>query len=241
MTQQQVPNVSIVDDDPAFCRWVATLAECVGYDVATFGNAAKFLAKTPKTGPGCLVLDFRLPDLSGLDLLAHLQKEQIILPTIFVTAHADVPLAVEAMKRGAMEFLAKPCRPAEMIDAIQGAIRTAEGSLDSHDQRVALDAIWSQLSSREQQVANLLGRGHSTKEVATLLDINLKTVEFHRTRAYRKLNVANVVQLARFCLQAESHKASLNPSASGGRYFVRHKFRNGSSEVKSLHGLLPAR
>jgi FixJ family two-component response regulator len=197
LTSAASPRVFVVDDDAAFRRLADTILTSVKLAVETFDSSRSFMERPVYDGPGCLVLDFCMPGTNGLELLRTLRARGYTLPVVFITGQADVPLAVEVMKLGAFEFLQKPCTANDLIRAVQGGIRRSEAAWADQTQRAAGQRRLDLLSKREREVAELLSTGMGTKAVAKQLELSPKTVEFHRTRLYRKLDVTNAVELVR--------------------------------------------
>ncbi|MFO0897249.1 MAG: response regulator [Pirellulales bacterium] len=207
LTSATSPKVFVVDDDAAFRRLADTILTSVKLTVETFDSSRSFIERPVYDGPGCLVLDFCMPGTNGLELLRTLRARGYSLPVVFITGQADVPLAVEVMKLGAFEFLQKPCTANDLIRAVQGGIRRSEATWADQSQRAAGQRRLDLLSKREREVAELLSTGMGTKAVAKQLELSPKTVEFHRTRLYRKLDVTNAVELVR-ALQGAGGQAS---------------------------------
>jgi len=186
------PIVFVVDDEPAICLSLKRLVRSVGLEAQTFDSAQEFLRSIRPEGPGCLVLDVRLPGLSGLDLQQELADAKVDLPIIFMTGHGDIPMSVRAMKRGAVDFLAKPFRDQDMLDAVMAAIerdrqrRKADNDVSQMQQR------FETLSPREQQVMLLVTAGKMNKQVAGDLGISEITVKIHRGAAMRKMEARNM-------------------------------------------------
>jgi len=197
LNNSTITKVFVVDDDAAFRRLADTILTSVKLSVETFDSSRSFLERSVHDGPGCLVLDFCMPGTNGLELLRNLRARGYSLPVVFITGQADVPLAVEVMKLGAFEFLQKPCTANDLIRAVQGGIRRSEATWADQTQKAAGQRRIDLLSKREREVAELLSTGMGTKAVAKQLDLSPKTVEFHRTRLYRKLDVTNAVELVR--------------------------------------------
>lgn len=186
----------VVDDDPLFSRLIAKLGESIGLEPKEFDRARAFLDAYDGCVPSCVVMDFCLPELNGLDAMIELRRVAQDAPVIFVSGFADVPLAVAAMKLGASEFLQKPCTASVLADAIQQAIGTSHRIHGDRLRRREGQARLQALNPRQRQVVELLSNGADTKRVARALGVSAKTVEYHRTNAFKKLGVANVVQLA---------------------------------------------
>jgi FixJ family two-component response regulator len=191
------PIVFVVDDDPSVRRSIERLTKSLGFRVQTFGSAAEFLERARSEGPACLVLDVRLPGLSGLDLQRELTHSGFQLPIIFMTAHGDIPMTVRAMKGGAVEFLTKPFRPHHLL----GAIRTAiEGDRDAFKQRSEIAQLrncYDLLTPREREVFALLILGLLNKQIAGELVTTERTIKFHRAHIMKKMRADSLTDLVR--------------------------------------------
>jgi FixJ family two-component response regulator len=200
--ENAAPVVFVVDDDEAICRSLALLIEDIGLKTETFTSAQHFLSAYDPAQPGCLVLDVRMSGMSGLELQSRLNELGLQIPTIIMTGHGDVPMAVEAMKAGALDFVEKPFRDQVMLDSIQKAIacdhRTREREKQHKDFRSRLEL----LTPREQQIMDLLIAGKANKVIAFELGISQKTVDFHRSNVLGKLGVNSVVDLVRLAHRA---------------------------------------
>lgn len=189
--------VHIIDDDKAVRESLGDLLGSMGYQVALYRSASEFLEVEPSDGPACLVLDVRLPDTSGLELQEYLTRLNIPLPVILMTGFGDIPMTVKGMKAGAIDFLTKPIRDQDLLDAVAAAVRADQSRhrevarIDELKQRYAL------LTPRERQVAALVASGLMNKQVASELSISEVTVKMHRGSAMRKLGVKSVARLAR--------------------------------------------
>jgi FixJ family two-component response regulator len=189
--------VFVVDDDASVRESLAELLASVGLRVEAFGSAAQFLQSKIADGPGCLVLDVRLPGLSGLDFQAELAKSKVLLPVIFVTGHGDIPMSVRAMKAGAVEFLTKPFRDQELLDAVQRALELDRTRREEHKSVAELGARFQSLTPREQEVIRLVSTGLMNKQIAGRLDVTEITVKVHRGNAMRKMRATSLVDLIR--------------------------------------------
>jgi two-component system response regulator TtrR len=197
------PLVYVVDDDDALCDSLRWLLESAGYRVSTHSNAECFL-RSYKTGFAvCLVLDVRMPGLSGLELQQELIRRGGTLPIIFVTGHGDVPMAVEAVKSGAFHFLEKPFKDEQLLRLIDGAAREALPA-SATAQRLCAAARLATLTQREREVMDLVVQGRKNKQIADDLRISIKTVEAHRARAMEKMDVSSVAELVRATLTANA-------------------------------------
>jgi FixJ family two-component response regulator len=187
--------VRVVDDDPAIRKSLAWLVESVGLNVETYASAQVFLDAYDSKIPGCVVLDIRMPGMSGLDLLDKLRERKADIPVIVVTGFGDVPIAVRAMKSGAVEFLEKPVGEQQLLDHIHQAISQ---DVENHRNRAAQLAIVErikQLTRRERQVMKLVVAGKSTKGIAAELGVKVKTVEAHRAGMMKKMEAKSVAEL----------------------------------------------
>jgi FixJ family two-component response regulator len=189
--------VCVIDDDVHVREGLSSLFRSVGLRTEVFGSAAEFLEKEPPAAACCLVLDVRLPGLSGLDFQADLGKRKFHPPIIFITGHGDIPMSVRAMKAGAVEFLTKPFREQELLDAVRlgldrdREVRRAESGLS------AMRARLESLTAREREVISLVATGRMNKQVAGEIGISEITVKVHRHNAMRKLGAKSLAELVR--------------------------------------------
>jgi FixJ family two-component response regulator len=190
-------TVFVVDDDPSVREAVCSLLQSVGLRVELFGSVTAFLAGWERQGPACLVLDIRLPGRSGLDFQDDLAKAQVHLPVIFITGHGDIQMSVRAMKAGAVEFLNKPFRDQELLDAIQAAIARDRAALEAELALVDLRRNAAELTPREREVMWHVVRGRSNKQIAINLCLSEVTVKTHRGRLMRKMNADSITDLVR--------------------------------------------
>jgi len=200
--ENATPVVFVVDDDEAICRSLALLIEDIGLKAETFVSAQHFLSAYDPAQPGCLVLDVRMSGMSGLELQSRLNELGLQIPTIIMTGHGDVPMAVEAMKAGALDFVEKPFRDQVMLDSIQKAIAVDREKRDQEKQHKDFRSRLAQLTQREQQIMDLLIAGKANKVIAFELGISQKTVDFHRSNVLGKLGVNSVVDLVRLAHRA---------------------------------------
>ena len=187
--------VYIVDDDPIVRGAISSLLMSVGHQVQLFESATDLLQSSLPAIPSCMVLDIRLPGLSGLDLQAELANVGLPIPIIFITGHGDIPMSVKAMKAGAIDFLTKPFRDQDLLDAVTGALeRDQERRRDEEDAR-NLRAKYLTLTTREQQIMALVSDGLMNKQVASRLEISQFTAKIHRGRVMRKLGAKSLADL----------------------------------------------
>jgi FixJ family two-component response regulator len=191
------PSVLIIDDDPEFRDSVASLLRSVGLDTRQFASVSEFLKADPSDGPSCLVLDIRMPGRSGLELQRDLAAVNRQVPIIFITAHADVPMTVQAMKGGAIEFLTKPFRDQELLDAVEAGLTRDRARRESDRALEALRERFSTLSSREREVMVRVTAGRLNKQIANDIGITESTVKVHRTNLMRKMQARSLPELSR--------------------------------------------
>jgi FixJ family two-component response regulator len=193
--------VFVIDDDESTRRSLATLLRSVGLDARVFASPQEFTRAERPDAPGCLVLDVRLPGMSGLAFQEQLAKAGIGLPIIFITGHGDVPMTVRAMKAGAVEFLTKPFDDQVLLDAIHGAIERDRGRRRDAAQLAEVQARYRELTEREREVFRLVIAGRLNKQIATELGLAVVTVKVHRGQVMRKMVAKSVVDLARMADQ----------------------------------------
>jgi FixJ family two-component response regulator len=191
------PIVLVVDDDPSVRRSMERLIQSSGFKVQTFRSAGEFLRHPRPEGPACLVLDVRLPGLSGLDLQRDITNSGIQLPIIFMTAHGDIPMTVRAMKGGAMEFLTKPFRTRRLLDAIRAAIERDRDTLKQRTEVAQLRNCYDLLTPREREVLALLVLGLLNKQIAGQLVTSERTIKFHRAHIMQKMRAESLADLVR--------------------------------------------
>jgi len=196
-TSDDQPIVFVVDDDPSMRRALTNLFESVGIRVEAFGSAPEILQSQPPEVPSCLVLDIRLPGLSGLDLQADLAKANIHTPIIFITGHGDIPMTVRAMKGGAVDFLTKPVRDQEILDAVQAAIERDRKRRDLEKTVSNVRSRFASLTSRERDVLCLVTSGLMNKQAATELGLAEITVKIYRGQIMRKMGAKSLADLVR--------------------------------------------
>ena len=189
--------VFIIDDDPLYRRSTERLVRSVGFDVQSFETARDFLSSRRPNVPSCLILDVRLPGLSGLDLQRVLTEAGVHIPIIFVTGHGDIPMSVQAMKAGAVEFLTKPFRDQALLDAIRQAIGRDRAARRQHARNADLRRRYESLKPREREVFKCVVSGMLNKQIADELGATERTVKFHRGNIMRKMQVKSVAELVR--------------------------------------------
>ena len=201
-----LPVVFVVDDDPSVREALSSLFRSVDLQVELFGSTAEFLQHKRPDGASCLVLDIRLPGVSGLDFQTQLQQANIRIPIIFITGHGDIPMSVRAMKAGAVDFLAKPFRDQDMLDAVAAALQRDRQARQADDAAASLRASYEQLSPREREVMALVTTGLMNKQVAGQLGLSEITVKIHRGHAMKKMNARSLADLVRMAESLGLHK-----------------------------------
>ncbi len=195
--------IYVVEDDAAMRRSIVFLAESVGWTVRAFASAEAFLDEARPEQGSCLILDIRMPTMSGLELQQELIRRAASLPVVFITGHGDVAMAVQAMKLGAQDFIEKPFKDQQLLDAIAQAVRVTASRKVRDRRQAEVRHLLDKLTQREREVAALVARGLSNKLIARELDISDKTVGVHRTHVLEKLGVHSAAQLAQLLMGAE--------------------------------------
>lgn len=198
------PIVFVVDDDASIREAVTRLLASVGLRVETFGTTREFLNRQRPDTPACLVLDVRLPDVSGLEFQQDLATANISIPIIFITGHADIPMSVRAMKAGAVEFLTKPFRGQELLDAVQDAIAKDRVAWEERVQFSDLRSRYDSLTPREQDVLKLVTSGLLNKQIGAELGISELTIKTHRGRVMEKMGAASLADLVKMTEKLKS-------------------------------------
>jgi len=196
------PIVFVVDDDASVCKALDRLIRSVGLKAETFPSAKDFLRREPHNGPSCLVLDIRMPGLSGLDLQRELAAKDYSIPIIFITGHGDIPMSVQAMKAGAVDFLPKPFSDQELLDAIHAAL---EKDTLAREERAELSNIQRRIGSltpREHEVFVRVVTGMLNKQIAWELGASEKTIKVHRARVMEKMGVQSLAELVHLAEKA---------------------------------------
>ncbi len=193
-------TVFVVDDDQAMRNSLKWLIESVGVAVESFASADDFLARYQTGRSGCLVLDVRMPGMSGLELLEHLVARKIRIPVVIITGHGDVPMAVRAMKAGAVDFIEKPFNDEVLLDAIRRALAYEERQRSHYTEHSQIEERLDHLTPREREVMQMVTDGKSNKEIANTLGVSAKTVEAHRARVMEKMQAGSLAELVRMAL-----------------------------------------
>ena len=199
------PTVCIIDDDAEFRESVARLLRTIDLDLREFSSVADFLKASPPDGPTCLVLDVRMPGRSGLELQRDLHAANRQLPIIFMTAHGDIPMTVQAMKRGAIEFLTKPFRDQDLLDAVEAGIARDRERRESERTLELLRERFESLSAREREVMVQVTAGRLNKQIAHDMGISESTVKVHRTNLMRKMKARSLPELSRMADALKLH------------------------------------
>jgi FixJ family two-component response regulator len=201
--KERSPVVFIVDDDEAVRSSLRLLLKSVGLVPSALGSAREFLDKYDPAQPGCLVLDVRMPEMSGLELQEQLNLKGAVLPVIFITGHGDVPMAVEAMQAGACDFLQKPFRDQDLIDRIQRALDKDRTNRAALNERTLIRERLQSLTPREREVLGMVTSGKANKVMAADLGVSQRTVEIHRARVMEKMSAASLAQLVRMVMDLD--------------------------------------
>jgi FixJ family two-component response regulator len=197
VTTEALPTVFIVDDDRGLRQAIQDLVESVGLRAESFASGEDFLRAKRMNRPSCLVLDVRLPQMSGLDFQQRLTETGIQIPIIFITAHGDIPMSVRALKSGALEFLTKPFRDQDLLDAIHQALERDRVAREQQSEIRNLQERVRTLTAREQEVMNLVVSGMLNKQIASEIGTSEATVKIHRGNVMRKMIAGSVVDLVR--------------------------------------------
>ena len=194
---QAAPCIYVIDDDRSVRDALSSLFRSVGYKVQLFESTGEFMQAKRIDANSCLVLDIRLPGVSGLDLQSHLNREQIQIPIIFMTGHGDIPMSVRAMKAGAIDFLAKPFRDQDMLDAVATALETDRKRREADQSVAAVRSAFETLTPREREIMTFVTSGLMNKQVAGKLSLSEITVKIHRANVMRKMACQSLADLVR--------------------------------------------
>ncbi len=209
---EAAPVVFVVDDDRSVREALGSLFRSVDLQAELFGSTAEFLQRKPADGASCLVLDIRLPGVSGLDFQAQLQKANVRTPIIFMTGHGDIPMSVRAMKAGAVDFLAKPFRDQDMLDAVAAALQRDRQARAADSAAEALRASYELLTAREREVMALVTAGLMNKQAAGQLGLSEITVKIHRGHAMKKMKARSLADLVRMAESLGLHQPKARQS-----------------------------
>ena len=197
------PLVMVVDDDAGIRNAMRILLKSVGIEATLYASAQEFLAAYQPSQPGCLVLDIRMPGMSGLELQQQLNLRGAVIPVIFMTGHGDIPMAVEAMQHGAFDFLQKPFRDQDLLDRIQRAIARDTERRESLGEHTRIKSHLESLTAREREVLDLMVKGKQNKQIAQDLGVSPRTIEIHRARVMEKMDAHSVAELVRMMLDLD--------------------------------------
>lgn len=212
MAKKNPPVVFVVDDDESVRSSLRFLLRSAGLESRAYGSAPEFLAAYDPAQPGCLVLDVRMPGMSGLELQQELNLRGAIIPVIFITGHGDIPMAVEAMQHGAHDFLQKPFRDEDLIERVRKALAKDVKARSGLEEHQAIRAHLESLTPREREVLTLMVRGKPNKIMAHELGVSQRTVEIHRARVMEKSGAASLAELVRMVMDVDPALAPPNQS-----------------------------
>ncbi|HWL74619.1 MAG TPA: response regulator transcription factor [Burkholderiaceae bacterium] len=205
------PTVLVVDDDASIREALGDLFNSIGLRTQLFGTAAELLKYEFPDAPSCLVLDIRLPGLSGLDIQSQLAQANIHIPVIIMTGHGDIPMTVRAMKAGAIDFLTKPFRDQEMLDAVTRAIERDRQRRESENARADVRALFGSLTPREREIMTLVTAGKMNKQIAAEVSLSEITVKIHRGHVMKKMGARSLADLVRMAETLQLHASKRPP------------------------------
>ena len=211
MTSTPEPTVFVVDDEPAVCKSLERLISSVSLNVETYSSAQAFLDAYDPARPGCLILDIRMPGMNGLELQKRITELDVDIPIIFVTGFGDIPMAIRAMKNGAVDFIEKPFKSQLLLDRIHEALRRDAKARPSQIRRAVICDRIARLSPREHEVLDLLIEGKPVKQIAAELDLRPKTVYFHQSHIMEKLEADTLVEVVRYAQDRGATKGIPSP------------------------------
>ncbi len=194
------PTVHLVDDEPEVLDYVQSLLDSVGLRYETYRTADSFLESYEAHSPECLVLDIRMPGMSGLELQRRLRAQGATLPIVFLTGHSDVAMAVQAMKEGALDYIEKPCHSQVLLDTIQLALERDRAEMRKRELRDRMNGRLDSLTAREREVLELVVAGYPSKSIAASLNLSKKTIDLHRAHIMKKMEAQSVAELVRNAL-----------------------------------------
>src|SRR5262245_3102834 len=203
MTAEALSTLFVVDDDPDIRRAICRLAQADGLAVEDYPSAPMFLEHYDPQKPGCLLLDIRMPGMSGVELQKALHSLGLCPPIIFVSAHGDIPLAMQTMRDGAIDFIPKPFDASALLERVHEAMALDQANRRTRTIAAEVQARWGTLTDREREISKFLARGETPKHIAVRLSISPKTVDNHQTRIFAKMNVENSTQLAHLLASLE--------------------------------------
>ncbi|MGB8327962.1 MAG: response regulator transcription factor [Steroidobacteraceae bacterium] len=199
--KERVPTVYVIDDDEAVRSSLRLLLRSVGTNAVAYASAAEFLQAYDPDQPGCIVLDVRMPGMSGIELQQQLNLRGATIPVIFITGHGDIPMAVEAIQHGAFDFLQKPFRDQDLLDRVQRALAKDRVNRSQVQQKELFHDRFAALTPREREVFTLVTQGKPNKIMANELGVSQRTVEIHRARVMEKMEASSLAQLVRMALE----------------------------------------
>lgn len=202
--------IRIVDDDASILEGLSFMLRCEGYDVRTYTDAVTFLHEDMPSLPGCLILDVRMPNMTGLELFAELRRRHYAQPVLFLSGHGDIEMAVQALHDGAADFLVKPVDGAKLVEAVAKAFEVSQCRASGLEDLSLLCRRWETLTKREKEIIRCVGRGWMNKTIACEYDISIRTVEAHRAKALHKLGLQTRTQVELFLAQLQSKENSLS-------------------------------